>query len=81
MTPEQLEVLRVVADGGVRFDPRMHGFCGAPANVVGDLDALGLLSVDWTLDLGVHPRYPRHPVVLTEPGRAAIDPRPAGAPA
>lgn len=80
MTPEQLEVLRVIAGGGVRFDPRMHGVCGAPGSVVGDLVELGLVRIDRTRDLGVHPRYPRHPVALTALGHAAISLRLAGAP-
>ena len=44
MTAEQHEALRLVAGGGVWFDPRFHGVCGARADLVGDLDALVLTA-------------------------------------
>lgn len=68
----QREALGRVDAGDVWFDPRFHGFCGASPDVVRDLDDRGLVAIDWAHDHGSHPRYPRHPVVLTGLGRAAI---------
>lgn len=75
---EQREALERIDAGDVWFDPRFYGFCGASSYVVRDLEARGLVAIDWAHDRGCHPRYPRHPVVLTAIGGATIAVRPRG---
>lgn len=73
MTACELDALRLVAAGDVVLDPRYHGFCGAREDVIDALTQLGLVRVDWHRDVGRHPRFPRHPVILTPSGQETLE--------